>query len=121
MSIGVDPTSLETAIAEFGSGHLLSTTDGRVRAVTVDVTMSGGILHVPWSKGTAANLASNSTVTVLFPPKEHHGHTLIVDGDAQDTGAEFLVTPRKAVLYRPDSHADGPPAPDGCGNDCMHL
>jgi len=25
------------------------------------------------------------------------------------------------VLHRPASHADGPPAPDGCGNDCAPL
>ena len=27
----------------------------------------------------------------------------------------------RAVLHRPASHADGPSAPDGCGNDCAPL
>lgn len=121
MSIAVDPEDLAAAVADFGSAHLLSTDGTRVRTVCADVSLADGVFHAPRSKSTAKNVGTNPVVTLLFPPTEHHGYSLIVDGTAEDTGEELLVTPTNAVLHRPAAHSDGPVAPGACEHDCRHL
>ncbi|WP_148043277.1 pyridoxamine 5'-phosphate oxidase family protein [Flexivirga caeni] len=121
MSIAVDPDALAETVAGFGSAHVLSTDGTKVRTVCADVTLAEGVFHVPRSRHTALNVESHPAITLLFPPTEHHGYSLIVDGDAQDTGTELLLAPTSAVLHRPAAHADGPVAPGGCEDDCRHL
>ena len=122
MSIAVDLDGLEQALADFGAGYLLTTAgDGRVKAVTVEPACVDGILLVGPSKGSASNLSTNPTATVLFPPRKAQGYSLIVDGTAAATDAGIAVTPQSAVLHRPASHSDGPPPPTGCQNDCTRL
>ena len=94
----------------------------RVKVVTVEPTVTDGVVLVEGpGKGTVANLADNAAVTLVFPPREPRGFTLLVDGTAEVTGDDVRITPATAVLHRPASHADGPPAPDGCGHDCAPL
>lgn len=121
MSIKVDPDGLAAALADYGSAHVLSTDGSQVRTVCADVELIDGVFHVPWSKSTAKNIGTNPSITLLFPPPQHHGYSLIVDGTADDTGEQFMVTPTSAVLHRPASHADGPIAPGTCEHDCRHL
>jgi len=121
VSIKVDPDGLAAAVADHGSAHVLSTDGTLVRTVCADVDLVDGVFHVPWSKSTAANIRTNPSVTLLFPPPQHHGYSLIVDGTADDTGDELVVTPTNAVLHRPASHSDGPIAPGECEHDCRHL
>ncbi|MEZ0578364.1 pyridoxamine 5'-phosphate oxidase family protein [Nocardioides sp. MH1] len=119
MSIPVDLGDITDALQRFGSGYLLTTKDGRVKVVTVDPTPDGGGLRVTApGKGTLANLAGNPAVTLVFPPLDRHGHSMLVDGTATVEGADVLVVPRSAVLHRPAAHADGPLPDDGCGHDC---
>ena len=82
VSIPVDPADLRTALAGFGSGYLLTTASPRVKVVTVDpVVDDAGRLRIAGpGRGTLANLAANAEVTVVFPPAERHGHSLLVDG-----------------------------------------
>lgn len=122
MSIPVEIEQLAEALADRGPGYLLtSSADGRIKAVTVEPQLTGGVLHCPPSRGSAANLAANARATLLFPPREERGYTLLVDGTgtAGDDGVE--VTPKSAVLHRPADHADGPVDGDGCGNDCAPV
>ena len=122
MSIPVDVADLAEALQDFGAGYLLTTTAGAVKVVTVEPTVTDGVLQVAGpGKGTIANLADNPAVTLVFPPREPRGFTLLVDGTAEVAGEDVQITPATAVLHRPASHADGPPAPDGCGNDCAPL
>ncbi|HET8559460.1 MAG TPA: pyridoxamine 5'-phosphate oxidase family protein [Marmoricola sp.] len=127
MSIPVDPKQIAGALADFGTGYLLTVSpEGRVKAVTVEPTASAEALVVDGvSRGSARNISGNPQVTVLFPPREHHGFTLIVDGTATVTGEQIRVAPEAAVLHRPAAHADGPLPPaataDACGNDCRPV
>ncbi|MGH3414463.1 MAG: pyridoxamine 5'-phosphate oxidase [Marmoricola sp.] len=123
MSIPVDTAKLSEALSDFGSGYLLSTSgDGRVKAVTVDpVATEAGLAVDGPGKGTATNIAANPQVTVLFWPREDHGYTLIVDGEASGDADHVDVVATGAVLHRPASHADGPVPADGCGNDCQRV
>ena len=123
MSIPVDVADLARALAEYGAGYLLTTTPaGTVKVVTVEPTVAdGAVLVEAPGQGTVANLSRNPAVTLVFPPLEPRGFTLLVDGTADVAGDDVRVTPTGAVLHRPASHADGPPAPDGCGHDCAPV
>ena len=127
MSIPVEIGRLAEALGDFGSGYLLTVSaDGRVKAVTVDPEVDGGVLRCAPSRGSAANLAGNPQATLVFWPREEHGQSLLVDGTAVATDDSIELTPASAVLHRPASHADGPVAGsadggadgEGCGHDC---
>jgi hypothetical protein len=122
MSIPVDVTDLARALEDRGAGYLLTVSaQGRVKAVTVEAHVEDGVVLVPGpGKGSTANITANPDVTLLWPPREHHGFTLLVDGTAVvDGGPDGIarITPATAVLHRPASHADGPAA-GSCGQDC---
>jgi len=122
MSIPVDVADLARTLEGFGAGYLLTSRDGAVKVVTVEPTVTDGVVVVGGpGRGTMANLADNAAVTLVFPPPEPRGFTLLVDGTGEPSGEDVRVTPTGAVLHRPASHADGPPAPDGCGNDCAPV
>ena len=120
MSIPVAVSDLNTALADFGAGYLLSAAPGgRVKAVTVEPRVLDGLLRVGGpGRGSLANVGANAQVTLLFPPLAQRGYTLLVDGEAVVEGEDVLVTPLRAVLHRPGAHSDGPAAPGGCGDDC---
>ncbi len=83
MSIPVEIEQLAEALADRGAGYLLTASaDGRAKAVTVEPTLSDGVLHCPPSRGSARNLDAQPAATLLFPPTEPRGHTLLVDGTA---------------------------------------
>lgn len=123
MSIPVEIGDLGKALTDFGAGYLLTTSgDGRVKAVTVEPVLAGGdLVVVAPGHGSSANIAANPAVTLLFPPLAPRGYTLLIDGTAEMTGDDARISPTTAVLHRPTSHADGPPAPDGCGQDCKPV
>lgn len=130
MSIPVDVTDLAETLEAFGAGYLLTVSgEGRVKAVTVEPTVTGAEVVVPApGRGTLANLSGNDRVTVLLPPTEPKGYTLLVDGVASTDGEDVRVRPSSAVLHRPAAHADGPPPPldvpqggSDCGHDCRPV
>ncbi|AIY18572.1 pyridoxamine 5'-phosphate oxidase [Pimelobacter simplex] len=124
MSIPVAPADLRQALADFDSGYLLSTSSPQVKVVTVDpVADADGTLRISGpGRGTLRNVAENPAVTLVFPPRERHGYTLLVDGTAAASGeSDVVVTATAAVLHRPAAHADGPLPPDGCGHDCAPV
>lgn len=123
MSIPVEIADLNTALADFGAGYLLSVgSGGRVKAVTVEPRIVEGRMVVAGpGRGSLANVGVNAAVTVLFPPLAQRGYTLLVDGEAAVDGDDVHVTPTGAVLHRPASHSDGPGPPSGCGHDCAPV
>ncbi|MGA8046930.1 MAG: pyridoxamine 5'-phosphate oxidase [Dermatophilaceae bacterium] len=134
MSIVVDLERLGQTLADYPFGYLLTTSRGAVKAVTVSAHVVDGEVDIPvGSGGSARNLADNPTATLLFPPTEPRGYSLIVDGTASATERGFRLSPAKAVLHRPADHADAAvEAHDGqtgpahthdsaCGHDCRPV
>jgi len=130
MSIPVEVADLARALEGFGAGYLLTVgAAGTVKVVTVEPAVRDGVVHVASpGRGTVANLATNPAVTLVLPPAEPRGFSLLVDGTGEVDGEDVRVTPTGAVLHRPASHADGPPPPasagaqtDSCGNDCTPV
>jgi len=124
MSVPVAIGDLRAALEDFGAGYLLSSSEGRVKAVTVEpeVADDGVLLVRDPGGGSRRNVGANPVVTLLFPPLQPRGYTLLVDGEAVVEGDDVRVTPSGAVLHRPASHADGPlEGQGGCGHDCAPV
>jgi hypothetical protein len=119
----VDLQRLAAALDDFPFAYLITVDeDYRVHTVTVEPTMREAIIDVGLIGGrTRKNLAQRADVTLLWPPLEPGGYSLIVDGRAQtsDAGEETArlgVVPTRALLHR---DADSPSAAKGCLHDCV--
>jgi hypothetical protein len=103
------------------SPYLLTVSDdARPHAVAVSAAWEGDALAIAVGRSTAANAAARPNVSLLWPPKEPGGYSLIVDGTAACTGeGRIAFTPTRAVLHRP---AAGPEAARaGCSADCVPI
>lgn len=115
MSIPVGLDKLAAEIAERGAGFLLTTReDGRPHATQVVFAVDeGGTMRAPTGRTTSKNIRHVGLVSLLWPPTEAGGYSLIVDGEAVIDGPDgdhhAVITPTHAVLHRPAA---------GGGNDC---
>ncbi len=130
----VDLKRLAAALPDYPFAYLITVDDGyRVHTVTVEPTLRnlpegpdepGAIVDVGLIGGrTRKNLAHRRHVTLLWPPPEPGGYSLIVDGsaevtDAEDETARLGVVPTRALLHR-DAAPDSPSAAKGCLHDCV--
>lgn len=126
MSVKIDLEELARHVAERRFGYLLTVGDDlRPKAVAVTPGVTGEVLAVDGlGPGTRANLTARSDVTLVFPPTEVGGYSLIVDGRATPTDAGARIVAGHAVLHRPADHAPGGAAAGdatSCGNDCVPL
>lgn len=124
MSIKVDLDELSGALADFTFAYLISVGDDhRAHTVAVDPSFAGGRFGVDRiGNSTRRNVAAHPDVTLVWPPREPGGYTLIADGRAELADDGLVVTPTRAVLHRPAT-PDSPSAPptSGCGDDCVPL
>lgn len=122
MSIEVKLSQLREAVAERRFAYLLTVTDDqRVHAVMATPTVTDAGLELDGlGRRTRANLEQRSAVTLVWPPAEDGGYSLIVDGEAAlgDEGAH--IAPGRAVLHRP-ANGDSPESATGCGSDCVPI
>jgi hypothetical protein len=69
---------------------------------------------------TIANATARPYVTLIWPPVDRSGHTLIVDATCTPTDPTTVrVVPTRAVLHRPAP--PGPTPAEGCGSDCVEV
>lgn len=119
----VDFDRLAAALPDFPFAYLITVDDSyRAHTVAVEPVLRDGVLDVgAIGGGTRKNLARRSDLTLLWPPTEPGGYSLIVDGRAEvsDEQAETVhlnVVPTKALLHR---NADSPSVAKGCLHDCV--
>ena len=89
-------------------------------SVSVSAGWDGDRLASSVGARTAANAAARSQVTLLWPPYEPGGYSLIVDGAAEVEDARLLVAPARAVLHRAAAPGFEPASPS-CGSDCKPI
>ena len=133
----VDFKRLAAALPDYPFAYLITVDDNyRAHTVTVEPELRdlpdgsagpegpGAILDVGLIGGrTRENLAHRGDVTLLWPPPEPGGYSLIVDGRAEATESDAQtvrlgVVPTRALLHR-DADADSPEAAKGCLHDCV--
>lgn len=103
----VDLKRLAAALHEFSFAYLITVDDDyRAHTVTVEPVLRDGVLDVgPVGARTGKNLANRIDATLLWPPREPGGYSLIVDGQADVTDAAndtvaLEITPTRALLHR---------------------
>ncbi len=107
MSIRVELADLPEEIVTRGPGYLLSSImDSRPHAAHLQfqVAAADGQVQLRAAAGNTAraNCRTRPAVTVLFPPIEEGGYSLIVDGEARvDDEDHVIVSAVGAVLHRP--------------------
>lgn len=126
MSVKVDLDELGQHVQRHPFAYLLTVgEDLRAHAVAVQPTLEdGGLLVTGLGRRTSANLAARPDVSLVWPPHEPGGYSLIVDGRATVIDETARVEPGRAVLHRPADHAPAGSAAtgeSGCGNDCVPL
>lgn len=96
---------LATTLARFGDAPYLLTVgpDATPHAASVSVEWSDGVIRAGVGRQTAANLATNPAVALLWPPPSPGDYSLIVDGSAtvEQSGPHRIVViePTSAVLH----------------------
>lgn len=121
MSILVDLSALAEAVAKHPTAYLLVAGDERPHVGEVRVEVRDDLLVVVAPGRTACRVVPDRpAVTVLLPPAETDGYSLVVDGRAVVVDGEIHVTPNHAVLHR-RPRPDSPPSATGCEGDCRPL
>lgn len=113
MSVKVDLDKLADTLANFSLGYLITVGDEfRAHTVAVVPEFANGVFTIgPLGNTTRRNAGAHDAVTVLWPPREPTGYSLIVDGTAEVSEDSLLLTPTRAVLHR---------SPDGV-HDCVSF
>jgi hypothetical protein len=123
MSIEVGLAELAQALAKHPFAYLLTVGDApRPHVVASSVAVRDGVVTVADAgRRTRTAIAVNPAVTLLAPPAEPGGYSLIVDGTGVLTDDAVLVTPSRAVLHRPAPMPAAAPADGSCGQDCVPI
>ena len=127
MSVPVSIERLREAMADFHRApyFLTVSADGRPHAVAVEVTWVGDALELSAGRTSAANGGDRPLVSIVWPPDDVGGYSLIVDGVASlAPGADaptVRLAPTKAVLHRAPASSAPPDRADACTSDCIPL
>ncbi|MCV7282824.1 pyridoxamine 5'-phosphate oxidase family protein [Mycolicibacterium flavescens] len=123
MSVKVDLDRLADVLGDYAFAYLISVSDDhRAHTVAVEPVLTDGRLNVGTvGRHTRQNTERHRDVTIVWPPSDPGGYTLIVDGHAQKSDDETLtVAPTKAVLHRKASAQSPSTSPD-CLHDCVPI
>lgn len=142
MSIPVELADLRAKTTEYTWAYLLTVRpDATPHLVSLSPQWSaqagsdpGATILLSVSTGTARNAGAGPTITLCYPPLDHDGYSLIVDGTASAAGegagnsgievpdGKHLIrfTPTGAVLHRSAALGFANSA-TGCANDCLPV
>jgi len=122
MSIKVDLDQLADALADFTFAYLITVGDDyRAHTVAVQPVLADGVIDVgSIGNTTRKNVGQHDGVTLVWPPSQPGGYTLIVDGRGRSTDDALTVEPTRAVLHRPAT-PETPATNPGCLHDCVPL
>ena len=108
MSIKVEPTLIGEHLAGREFVYLITHNGERSHVVALRPDLNNDIARfVNTGRTPLANVATNSSVTLTWPPcdstqtHEHSKYSLVADGTATVEGDEVLVTITNAVFHRP--------------------
>jgi hypothetical protein len=117
----VDLVRFAEALGDYPFGYLITVDDDfHAHTVAVEPVFADGVLHLgPAGEHTRANLDRHPRVSLVWPPVQPGGYSLMLDGRGElSDDAQVRVFPSKALLHRraqPGSAA----AATGCLHDCV--
>jgi hypothetical protein len=119
MSVKVELGELGATLAGYGFAYLVTVGEqGRAHVLAVSPTLAAeGLVVEGVGRHSQANAADRPEVTLVWPPAEPSGYSLLVDGSASVDGSTITVRPAKAVLHRPAPDAEG----RRIGSDCVAV
>jgi hypothetical protein len=121
MSTPVDMQVLAKTVAGYGFAYLITIADDdRIHTSPVQPMLSDDRLFVPApSSRVQKNTSQRPKVSLVWPPAQPDGYSLIVDGAAELEGDALAVVPSRAILHRPEvlTSPDG----DSCVADCIEI
>lgn len=132
MSIPVELDDLRAKSGEYTWAYLLTVrSDSTPHLVSLSPQWDGDAVLLSVSAGTARNATKGAAITLCFPPLEHDGYSLIVDGRATEVDSTdrddvpvgkhmIRFAPSGAVLHRSASPGFANSA-TGCANDCLPV
>ena len=125
MSIKVELDKLAAEMATRTIGYLVTVgDDGPPHLGEADLRWAEGRIVAGAGRTTCRHVAGGRPVSMMWPPVDQGGYTLIADGTAEIVGeddeAEIHITPTWAVLHR-RARPDSPPSATGCGDDCVPM
>lgn len=102
MSIAVPLEELGDALAAHPWGYLLTVNaDAHARILAVPTDFADGVLRCVAGRSARENVALHPDVTMVFPPHDGSGFSLVIDGVAHLHTETVEVRPTWAVLHRP--------------------
>ena len=102
MSIAVPLDDLADALAAHPWGYLLTVSvDAQARILAVPTDFVDGRLRCVAGRSARDNVSVHPEVTMVFPPGDGTGFSLVVDGVAELHADVVVVRPTWAVLHRP--------------------
>ncbi|PRZ41211.1 hypothetical protein CLV47_11188 [Antricoccus suffuscus] len=122
MSVKVQLEGLASALVDYTYAYLLTTgNDQRPHAVAVTPRLTDTDFRVDEpGRRTQTNIEDRPDVSLVFPPAQQGGYSLIVDGRASAADGQLVVVPASAVLHRAAT-PDTTPAEPGCTADCQRI
>jgi hypothetical protein len=119
MSVKVELGELAAALADFDVAYLVTVSDeGRSHVLSVWAEPAdAGLVVEGVGRHTQQNASTHPDVTLVFPPLQQGGYTLLVDGRASVDDTTVTIAPSKAILHRPAVSPDGRRA----GSDCVDV
>ena len=122
----MEPADIGNQMERFGATAYVVTVRDDATAHIAHLTMrlDGDVLRCGASRSAAANVTVRPNISVLWPPYEPGGYSMIVDVVAQTIpgtdGPELELRPTSGVLHRPATPAT-PASDTGCESDCAPL
>jgi len=121
MSVKVDLGRLAETLAGYPVGYLISVGDDyRAHTVAIAPVLRAGVVEIgEVGNSTRRNISAHPDVTLLWPPPDRDGYSLIVDGRGEFIAGLLRIIPQHAVLHRPAMPHSA--TASGCGDDCVPL
>tara|TARA_B100000214_G_scaffold87812_1_gene60334 strand:- start:4167 stop:4550 length:384 start_codon:yes stop_codon:yes gene_type:complete len=127
MSIPVTAKDIHKTIKEYGSSTYLisATADNHPHVANLTFAIDKNDLIFTVGKRGTKNLENCPHVTMLWPPKELGGYSLIIDGIASKhenfdgSGSVWKISFDSGILHRPAQNLAG--NDDSCGSDCQTI
>ena len=120
VSVPVALDRLRDEVTRFGTHPFILTVSdsGRPHAVSATTAWDGDDLIAGCGRSTASFATARPDISLLWPPIEPEGYSLIVDGTATVDDQQIRLRPSKAVLHR---SAPSPDPLSSCSSDCVTI